>query len=58
MEQKGEHFYEFLLIDTIDDIQCKVYSNIHPKGKIIVKPKWVPNSLPMRVIVIIVNIFN
>lgn len=37
-----EHFYESLLINTIDGIQCKVYANIHPFGKIIVKPKYIP----------------
>ncbi|MAG07439.1 hypothetical protein CMI46_01325 [Candidatus Pacearchaeota archaeon] len=38
----SEHLYESLLIDTIDGIQCKVYSNSHPDGKIIVKPKYIP----------------
>jgi hypothetical protein len=37
-----EHFYESLLIDTTDGIQCKVYANSHPDGKIIVKPKYIP----------------
>ena len=37
-----EHFYESLLINTVDDIQCKVYANSHPEGKIIVKPKYIP----------------
>jgi len=39
-----EHFYESLLIDTTDGIQCKVYANTHPEGKIIVKPKYIPDT--------------
>jgi predicted nucleotidyltransferase len=37
-----EHFYESLLINTTDGIQCKVYANSHPDGNIIVKPKYIP----------------
>jgi len=37
-----EHLYESLLIDTVDGFQCKVYSNSHPAGKVIVKPKYIP----------------
>lgn len=39
------HYYEAALIDTKDNIQCKVYSNNHPKGLIIVKPKYIPDDL-------------
>ena len=39
-----EHFYESLLIDTEEGIQCKVYSNSHPEGMIVVKPKYVPEE--------------
>lgn len=39
-----EHLYESTLIDTIDGIQCKVYSNSHPSGRIIVKPKYIPKD--------------
>ncbi|PIN76969.1 hypothetical protein COV17_00255 [Candidatus Woesearchaeota archaeon CG10_big_fil_rev_8_21_14_0_10_36_11] len=39
------HFYESVLVDTIDGIQCKVYANSHPDGFVIVKPKYVPESL-------------
>lgn len=38
-------FYEAALIDSIEDIQFKVYSSTHPKGFIIAKPKYIPNSL-------------
>lgn len=39
-----EHFYESTLVDTKDEFQCKVYSNSHPNGKIIVKPKYIPDN--------------
>jgi predicted nucleotidyltransferase len=38
------HFYESTLIDTVDGFQCKSYSNEHPEGYIIVKPKYLPES--------------
>jgi len=38
-------YYESALIDTIDDIQFKVYSTTHPKGFIIAKPKYIPVDL-------------
>ena len=39
-----EHFYESTLVDTKEGFQCKVYSNSHPDGKIIVKPKYIPDN--------------
>lgn len=39
------NFYEAALIDSVDDIQFKVYSSTHPKGFIIAKPKYVPSDL-------------
>jgi len=39
-----EHFYESTLVDTKEGFQCKVYSNSHPYGKIIVKPKYIPDN--------------
>lgn len=39
-----EHLYESLLLDTIDGLQCKVYANSHPEGKIVVKPKYIPEN--------------
>ncbi len=39
------HFYESTLIDTTEGIQCKVYANSHPRGFVIVKPKYIPDSL-------------
>ncbi len=50
------HFYESSLIITKDGLQCLVYSNEHPKGHIIVKPKYIPtekissDALPYRFI--------
>ena len=42
----NEEFYpEASLIDTVDGMQFKVYSNTHPKGFIIAKPKYIPASL-------------
>ena len=38
------HFYESMLIDTVDGFQCKSYSNQHPEGYIIVKPKYIPKD--------------
>ena len=39
------HFYESTLVDTKEGFQCKVYSNSHPDGRIIVKPKYIPDNL-------------
>jgi len=39
------YFYEAALVDSVDGIQFKVYSCTHPKGFIIAKPKYIPNSL-------------
>lgn len=39
------HFYESILIDTVDGFQCKSYSNEHPKGYVISKPKYIPKSV-------------
>jgi|TARA_Y100000310_G_scaffold177911_2_gene177889 predicted nucleotidyltransferase len=39
------HFYESILVDTVDGFQCKSYSNEHPEGYIIVKPKYVPKNV-------------
>jgi len=36
------HYYESLLINTVDGFQCKVYANNHPEGVFIVKLKYVP----------------
>ena len=36
------YFHEAALIDSNDDIQFKIYSNSHPNGFIIAKPKYVP----------------
>lgn len=38
------HFYESVLIDTTDGLHCKSYSNEHPEGYIIVKPKYIPSD--------------
>jgi len=38
------HFYESILIDTVDGFQCKTYSNEHPDGYVIVKPKYIPKE--------------
>src|SRR3989338_10302972 len=38
------HFYESILLDTVDGFQCKSYSNEHPKGYVIVKPKYIPKN--------------
>ncbi len=38
------HFYESILIDTVDGFQCKSYANEHPKGFVIVKPKYIPKN--------------
>ena len=38
------HFYESTLIDTNDGLQCKSYSNEHPEGYVIVKPKYIPKD--------------
>ncbi|MBW2990871.1 hypothetical protein KY348_04145 [Candidatus Woesearchaeota archaeon] len=40
-----KHYYEASLIDTNEGIQCKVYSNSHPKGLVVVKPKYIPEDL-------------
>jgi predicted nucleotidyltransferase len=39
------HFYESVLIDTVDGFQCKSYSNEHPEGYVIVKPKYIPKGI-------------
>jgi len=39
------HFYESMLINTTDGIQCKTYANIHPDNYVIVKPKYIPTDL-------------
>ena len=39
------HFYESILVDTVDGFQCKSYSNEHPEGYIIVKPKYIPKNV-------------
>ena len=50
------HFYESSIITTKDGLQCLVYSNEHPEGYIIVKPKYIPtdriysDALPYRFI--------
>ena len=38
-------YYEASLVDSVEGIQFKVYSNTHPKGFIIAKPKYVPIGL-------------
>src|SRR3989338_7283221 len=38
------HFYESVLIDTVDGFQFKTYSNEHPDGYYIAKPKYVPSN--------------
>ncbi|MFH0837328.1 MAG: hypothetical protein V1870_04315 [Candidatus Aenigmatarchaeota archaeon] len=38
------HFYESILIDTVDGFQCKSYANEHPPGFVIVKPKYIPKN--------------
>jgi len=50
------HFHESSLIMTKDGLHCQVYSNEHPDGYIIVKPKYIPtdkissDALPYRFI--------
>ncbi len=50
------HFSESSMIITKDGLHCQVYSNEHPEGYIIVKPKYIPtekihsDSLPYRFI--------
>jgi predicted nucleotidyltransferase len=38
------HFYESVLIDTVDGFHCKTYSNEHPEGYLLVKPKYIPKN--------------
>lgn len=38
------HFHESTIILTKDGMQCKAYTNEHPKDKIIVKPKYIPTE--------------
>ncbi len=38
-------YYEAALVDSVDDIQFKIYSSTHPKGFIIAKPKYVPRGI-------------
>ncbi len=42
---KMPYFHEAALVDSIDGIQFKVYSNSHPEGFIIAKPKYIPTDL-------------
>jgi len=42
---KPKDFFEATLIDTTDGMQFKVYSSSHPKGFVIAKPKYIPESL-------------
>jgi predicted nucleotidyltransferase len=50
------YFPESSIITTKDGLQCLVYSNEHPEGYVIVKPKYIPtdkissDSLPYRFI--------
>ena len=50
------HFYESSIITTKDGLYCQVYGNEHPKGRILVKPKYIPtdkihsDTLPYRFI--------
>lgn len=50
------HFHESSLIITKDGLHCQVYSNEHPEGYLIVKPKYIPtdkissDALPYRFI--------
>src|SRR3989338_6196113 len=50
------HYYESAIITTKDGLYCQVYGNEHPKGKILVKPKYIPtdkihsDALPYRFI--------
>jgi len=39
------HYNEAALIDTKEKIQCKIYANSHPKGMVVVKPKYIPSEL-------------
>jgi len=39
------YYYEASLIDTKDGFQCKVYSTSHPPGRVVVKPKYIPEDL-------------
>ncbi len=39
------YFHEAALIDSCDNIHFKIYSNSHPKGFIIAKPKYIPSEL-------------
>jgi len=38
------HFYESSIITTKDGLHCQVYSNEHPEGGILVKPKYIPTK--------------
>jgi len=50
------HYYESSIITTKDGLHCQVYGNEHPKGRILVKPKYIPtdrissDALPYRFI--------
>ena len=50
------HFHESTIITTTEGLHCQVYSNQHPEGSLIVKPKYIPtnkissNALPFRFI--------
>ncbi len=41
----SQFFPEASLIDTTDGMQFKVYSNVHPPGFVIAKPKYIPDDL-------------
>ena len=38
------HFYESVIMTSKDGLQLKSYTNEHPKGYIIAKPKYIPND--------------
>lgn len=39
------YFHEAALVDSVDGMHFKIYSNSHPKGFIIAKPKYIPTDL-------------
>ena len=38
------HYYESSIITTKEGMYCQVYSNQHPKGRILIKPKYIPTD--------------
>lgn len=38
------HFYESSIITTREGMHCQVYSNQHPDGRILTKPKYIPTD--------------